>query len=219
MRLIDELWRKAEKIYSEILKLPFIEELMKGILPEEKFIFYMQQDTLYLNEFSKALALAGVRSSEQKHFREFLELASAGVEAERRIHDTYFNRYGINADVPMAPACFTYSHYLLSIAFCGSYGKCVGALLPCFWIYREVGLYMLKSLTESNPYGEWIRAYSGEEFSLCVDRALAMAEEIAGSLSKKEFEDMGDGFIKASRLEWMFWDSAYRLEKWQPAVK
>jgi len=28
---------------------------------------------------------------------------------------------------------------------------------------------------------------------------------------------MTAAFVQSSRLEWMFWDSAYRMEQWMPA--
>jgi thiaminase/transcriptional activator TenA len=27
---------------------------------------------------------------------------------------------------------------------------------------------------------------------------------------------MEEAFVTSTRLEWMFWDSAYRMENWQP---
>jgi thiaminase/transcriptional activator TenA len=34
------------------------------------------------------------------------------------------------------------------------------------------------------------------------------------SAAAAERELMREGYLKAVRYEWMFWDSAYRLEEW-----
>jgi thiaminase/transcriptional activator TenA len=216
MSLTNILWQNAEYIYHAILQLPLIKEMMNGILPEEKFIFYMQQDALYLNDFAKALAIAGVRSSQSEYLEDFLHLALEGVAAEKEIHKTFFDRYGINPHVAKSPTCFAYTNYLIATACTATYCECIGALLPCYWIYREVGVYMSQSLQESNPYKEWIQAYCGEQFSRCVDKALSITEKIAEDTSKKDFDKMTHQFITATRMEWMFWDSMYRMEKWKP---
>ena len=48
---------------------------------------------------------------------------------------------------------------LLSTVALGSSPEAVAALLPCFWIYREVGIEIFSRSQDglaSNPYARWI---------------------------------------------------------------
>ena len=58
--------------------------------------------------------------------------------------------------------------------------------------------------------------YSGEEFQDVVKNAIELTDRIAKDANNKQLQQMEEAFIASTRLEWMFWDSAYRMENWQP---
>jgi thiaminase/transcriptional activator TenA len=90
----------------------------------------------------------------------------------------------------------------------------LGALLPCFWIYAEVGRDIHARAAASNPYQAWIDTYAGEEFHAAVRGVIAATHEAAALASPALRERMHHAFTRAVQLEWMFWDSAYRMEAW-----
>ena len=94
----------------------------------------------------------------------------------------------------------------------------LGALLPCFWIYAEVGRYIHASAESSNPYRAWIDTYAGEEFHSAVRAVIAATDEAADTASPELRARMHDAFMRATQLEWVFWDSAYRLEAWPVSI-
>lgn len=53
MKWSEQTWIKSLPVYHKILDLPFITELINGTLAKEKFLFYIQQDAIYLGEFGK----------------------------------------------------------------------------------------------------------------------------------------------------------------------
>ena len=219
-RFTDDLWQEISPIYGAILQHPFLKELADGSLSRERFVFYMQQDGLYLQDFARALGLAGVRSRDAGLVKTFLDFGSVAVAVEQGLHESYFKEFGASSDAEKAPGCFAYTGYLLSTATLGSYEEAVGALLPCFWIYREVGNHIYASAAgglEKNPYRRWIETYAGEGYNEAVERALGITNAIAEATTESERRRMIAAFVMSSRLEWMFWDSAYRLEQWLPA--
>ena len=143
-------------------------------------------------------------------------LSKGAVIAERGLHEFYFDFYGIKLDVEKAPGCFTYTNFLISITTHGSYEESLAALLPCFWIYQEVGLHIHGNSVAKNPYQKWIDMYSGEEFQSVVKNAIGLTDRIAKDVNDKQLQKMKEAFIKSTQLEWLFWDSAYRMENWQP---
>jgi len=39
---------------------------------------------------------------------------------------------------------------------------------------------------------------------------------VASGATEEGRKRMAEAFVLSSRLEWMFWDSAYRMEQWRP---
>jgi hypothetical protein len=59
----------------------------------------------------------------------------------------------------------------------------VAALLPCFWIYWEVGKHLLGTAGPDNPYQSWIDIYADEAFADGVRKAIAISDQIADAAS------------------------------------
>ena len=67
----------------------------------------------------------------------------------------------------------------------------------------------------ANPYQAWIDTYAGEQFHAAVRATIEATDEVGGhGLAESLRERMHLAFTRATQLEWMFWDSAYRLEQW-----
>ncbi len=217
MRFTETLWESITDIYKAIIQHPFNEELAQGTLPREKFAFYMQQDALYLADFARALATMAGRSPDEATILQFVHFAEGVAVVERSLHNTYFREFGIDTPTrQQAPACFAYTNFLLATVATRSYEEGMAALLPCFWIYREVGHDIYRRAAPNNPYQKWIDTYAGQEFDEVVKQAIALTDNLAEQVSATQQQRMRDAFIYSSRLEWMFWDSAYRLEQWLP---
>ncbi|MEM7802662.1 MAG: TenA family protein, partial [Chloroflexota bacterium] len=172
MKFTQHLWASIEKeIYPAILELPFNQELMAGTLAQEKFEFYIYQDSLYLADYGKALAILGSRSLEAQRMLDFWEFASNAIVVERALHEGYINKFNINSQAERSPSCAAYTNFLLATTSQRSYEEGIAGVLPCFWIYREVGNYIYDKAADNNPYQDWIDTYSGEEFHLAVEKA------------------------------------------------
>jgi len=216
MTFTKRLWVRIAGIYQAIIDHPFNRELAQGTLPVEKFKCYIQQDALYLVDFSRALAIVGAKSRLPGRILDFLEFAKDGLVVERALHEEYFRRFEVTPEVEQAPGCFTYTNYLVATASHRSFEDAVAALLPCFWIYREVGMHIVGQSVPENPYQLWVDTYAGDEFAAAVRRAIDITDEVAGKVTEEARQRMTEAFVLSSRLEWMFWDSAYRMERWKP---
>ena len=51
----EEAWDVARPTYLKIIEHPFVEELARGTLAADKFLFYLRQDSLYLAHYSRVL--------------------------------------------------------------------------------------------------------------------------------------------------------------------
>jgi thiaminase (transcriptional activator TenA) len=213
-----EAWERNAPIYERIRSMPFNAELAAGTLSEARFKHYITQDAHYLVGFGRALTLAAAKAPNPDRVVQFAKSAEGAIVVERALHGSFFAQYAITPDVfaqtPLSPACHHYVSFLLATAYGEPYDVLLGALLPCFWIYAEVGREIHGRARPNNPYQAWIDTYAGEEFHAAVRAVIAATDEAATLASADVRARMHAAFARATQLEWMFWDSAYRLEQW-----
>jgi thiaminase/transcriptional activator TenA len=213
-----ELWQGIIPIYESILAHPFIKGLTEGSLDEKSFKFYVIQDALYLREFARALSIAAAKAPKDDWIIMFNEHSAGALKVERALHDSFFRDFGMKKNevtsTPLAPTNLAYTSYLLSIAYSSPFHEVIGALLPCYWIYWEVGKVLISKGSPNPLYQRWINTYGGEEYAGIVRAVLDLTNRIAKDLRKNEKEAMKKHFVITSRYEWMFWDMGFRCEKW-----
>lgn len=207
-------WKTASHVYEAILRLPFLKELADGTLPKEKFDFYIGQDSLYLDDYSGVLAHIASRVNDTQLTEVFLKFAADGVAVEKSLHASFIG----NPPSEKSPTCLFYTSLLRATASDNVAVECA-AILPCFWIYREVGREVIKAARmEGNPYAEWISTYADEAFSRSTDLCISICDRLAEEVTDDVRRRMTTAFLNAARLEWRFWNSAYNLETWEKAL-
>jgi thiaminase (transcriptional activator TenA) len=214
----NELWRSITSIYDGILAHPFLQGLTDGTLTEERFRFYVLQDAVYLREYARALSLTGVRSPDESALVMFNEHSAGAITVERSLHEGFLKDLGVaqeEADrTAPTPTTLAYTSYLLKTASLSDYPEVLGAVLPCYWIYWEVGKALLEHGSPNPMYQKWIDTYGGEEFGALVEAVLDLTDEVCKDLNPTQKARVRDAFVITSRYEWMFWDAAWKLEGW-----
>jgi thiaminase (transcriptional activator TenA) len=218
MSFTDQLWKSIEPIYAAILRHPFVRGLGDGSLDRDCFKFYVLQDALYLREFGRALAIAAAHAPEDDWIVMFAEHAANAVKVERALHEGFFQQWGLTAAevaaTAPAPTNLAYTSYLLAVAHGSKFHETIAALLPCYWIYWEVGKALERIGSPELLFQRWIGTYASAEFGAVVRGVLQAADATALELPERERETMRRHFVTTSRYEWMFWDMAYRRESW-----
>ena len=213
-----ELWRSIEDIYTQILAHPFLAGVTDGTLAEDSFRFYVLQDAIYLREYARALSLAGVRSSDESALVMFNEHSAGAITVERSLHEEFLKDLGVTREEAEAteasPTTLAYTSFLLRTATLGDYPEVLGAVLPCYWIYSEVGKALLEKGSPNPRYQKWIDTYGGEEFGALVEAVLDLIDRVCKDLNPAQKANVTRAFFTTSRYEWMFWDTAWRLEGW-----
>jgi thiaminase/transcriptional activator TenA len=214
----NELWRSITSIYNEILAHPFLRGLTDGTLTEERFRFYVLQDAVYLRDYARALSLAGARSPEENALVMFNEHSAGAITVERSLHEGFLKGLGVaqeEADrTAPTPTTLAYTSYLLKTAFLSDYPEVLGAVLPCYWIYWEVGKALLEHGSPNRMYQKWIDTYGGEDFGALVEAVLDLTDRVCDDLNPTQKVRVRAAFVATSRYEWMFWDAAWRMEGW-----
>jgi thiaminase/transcriptional activator TenA len=213
-----ECWKAIAPIYGAILDHPFIKGLADATLARENFEFYVVQDALYLREFARALAITAGRATRDEWIIMFSEHAAGALKVGRELHETFFKDFGLApahvSSTPLAPANLAYTSYLIAVAYSAPFHEALAALLPCYWIYWEVGKALERKGSPSELYRRWIATYASAEFGTLVSAVLEAADQTAERLRPDELDAMRRHFITTSRYEWMFWEMGYRREQW-----
>jgi thiaminase (transcriptional activator TenA) len=214
--LTEELWAGAEPVYAAILEHPFLRGLTDGTLPRSAFRHFVVQDAHYLRDYARALAVCAARAPDEDGVRAFAEDAVGAIAAEQEMHREFMAELG--AVEPEAagvlPTTRAYTSYLLATVYGGSFAEGLAAVLPCYWIYARVGQELLARSSPDPLYARWIAAYGEEAFQAVVRRVLAVTDRVGEELSAAERGRALEHFSTTSRYEWMFWDAAWRAERW-----
>jgi thiaminase/transcriptional activator TenA len=213
-----ELWHGVSGVYDAILAHPFLTGLTDGSLPHDAFAFYVVQDAIYLHGYAQALAAVASRAPTPSQAEMFARHAADAIAVEKTLHGSLLADLGIDperaAQAEPAPTNLAYTSYLLAAAGNGSFGEGVGAVLPCYWIYWEVGKELLRRGSPDPRYQQWIDTYGSEEFGEVVRAVIEVTDEMGPGLGGAERARVNRHFRNTSRYEWMFWDMGYRKEAW-----
>jgi thiaminase (transcriptional activator TenA) len=212
------LWELIEPTYVSILKHPFLTGLADGTLEHQAFARYVAQDVHYLREYARCLAVVGAKAWSSADTAMFDRHSAGAVEAELVLHETLLAALGpdnptVTAE-PATPTTQAYTSYLLATAYGGSFAEGLAAVLPCYWIYAQVGVALQAQGSPDPQYQQWIDAYAGEEFGVLVQQVLDLVDRVGPSLGEPERQRAQHHLQVTARYEWMFWDSAYRDERW-----
>ena len=61
--LSAELRDQSDRIWTGLHAHPFLRELAQGVLPLEKFRFFVEQDIMYLPDFARCIAMGAAKSA------------------------------------------------------------------------------------------------------------------------------------------------------------
>jgi thiaminase/transcriptional activator TenA len=218
MTFTKDLARQTSDLRGQIHDMPFNREMAAGTLRKEVFQGYIIQDAHYLEGFARALSLAAAKAPEPSVLAQLASCATGAMAVERDLHAHFMGLFGVSdaafAQTQPSAACDHYLSFLLRTAALSDFPETVAALLPCFWIYRDVGTQMAAISPAANPYAAWIDTYSGAHFDESVARMLSLTDMLGAAADAPTRARMHRAFRQACWHEWKFWDSAYHMQAW-----
>lgn len=214
----DAAWQRTARLRRAIDELPFNTELSAGTLSRDRFQGYIVQDALYLDQYARVLAIAGARGPDAASLRTFGACALEAVAVEQALHECYLTEFGVDpsrlTDAEPSPDCLGYTSFLLATAYHDPWEVLIAALLPCFWIYWDVGSRIAKHASADNPYRAWIDTYADEGFGEAVHNVIRITDRAASGTTPTIQAHMMTAFVRSTQYEWLFWDGAYQRRGW-----
>ncbi|MGF6823333.1 hydroxymethylpyrimidine kinase/phosphomethylpyrimidine kinase/thiamine-phosphate diphosphorylase [Microbacterium sp. ZKA21] len=212
--IADDWWDRIRGIRDGIDELEFIRGLADGTLEREPFVFYLGQDALYLREYARVLAEAArlAPTSEEQAF--WAGGAQGSIVGELELHASWLTpEHGVSTDTFRADPSATTSAYLdhlRSTGFGGDYAELIAAILPCYWLYTDLGARLHAgefgeyARDPRHPYASWLATYADPSFEEATAKAIAYVTQTAAASDSETRARMFRAFERSSALELQF---------------
>lgn len=175
----------------------FVEGLRDGSLPRDAFLHYLRQDYVFLIHFSRAWALAVVKSETYSEMLAAVGTVNALVAEEMQLHVGICEAAGIPQDelfaTPERAENLAYTRFVLEAGYSGDLLDLLAALAPCVMGYGEIGKRLEKEST-SDTYRDWINTYAGDDYQ---GSCKAVGDLLDSALTRR----IGPGFEQSPRWE------------------
>lgn len=195
---MEAWWDSIASIREEIDELGFIRGLKDGSLNRDDFEDYLGQDALYLRTYARVMSRASELAPTTGEQRFWAASASGCLEGELELHRGRLEEW---APEP-SDTTTAYLNHLLS--HFDDYPVLVAALLPCFWIYQDVGTRLAAANYQGHPYGDWLETYSSAEFDKSTVQAIETTRLLFDAANESTRAKMFKAFVASSLHELYF---------------
>ena len=221
MKFSEEIRQAAGQYWDSSFTHPFVTGLADGTLPEKKFRHYVLQDAYYLKHFAKIQARAASKAQDFVTIAELAEHATSTYAAELSLHQSFFEPLGISdetlARFEPAPTAYAYISHMHHASE-GTLGETIAAILPCYWLYYEIGQQLQTTAPASPIYQQWIATYSSDWFERVVFEQIDRLNELAAQASDQERIRMKQHFVRSCYYELMFWEMGWTEETFEKSL-
>ncbi|NVO55975.1 thiaminase II [Rhodobacteraceae bacterium B1Z28] len=204
----------AQGSWRDYSRHAFVEGMKDGTLPHEAFLHYLRQDYVFLIHFSRAWALAVVKSETHEEMLAASRTVNGLISEEMKLHIGICEAEGISQDqlfaTPERAENLAYTRYVLEAGYSGDLLDLLAALVPCVMGYGEIGTRLASQAT-SETYQDWINTYAGEDYQ---GACKAVGELLDSALTRRIGADFQASprwyrlcrtFRTATELEVNFW--------------
>lgn len=148
----------------------------------------------------------------------FTQHAADAIAVERELHTSLLAELGVDPDTALdaeaGSATTAYVDHLLATCATGSFTDGLAAVLPCYWIYAEVGGHLLARSSPDPRYARWISTYGGPVFADTVSSVLDVIDRVGQHLYPASSRRAEHLYAVGARHEWLFWDAAWTHRTW-----
>jgi thiaminase/transcriptional activator TenA len=213
-KISQRLREDAAELWKKLFVHPFVVEIYEGVLPIEKFKFYVLQDYNYLVTTIKDFSILASKAPSAKALREIIGVAHLEATGQFKSYENLLKRLGYqieDAEKIETPLISTsYTSFLLATSLLSSFGEGLAAVLPCFWSYAEIAEFHREKLrgNKNTLYLDWASVYFTKPYLELVERL----KRLLDSAPIGDYEKLKEKFLLGSKYEYWFWNAAYGKE-------
>ncbi|TQJ32406.1 bifunctional hydroxymethylpyrimidine kinase/phosphomethylpyrimidine kinase [Microbacterium sp. SLBN-146] len=201
----SDWWQHIRDTRDGIDGLPFVRGLGDGTLARDRFLAYLAQDALYLRDYARVLAEASRLAPTQEEQVFWAASAQGALTGELQLHERWLAAHAVDVGVPDATTT-AYLDHLLATAARGDYRVLTAALLPCFWLYHDLGSRLHPLSHPDHPFLSWLDTYADEAFAVATRAAITTVTEAAAAADDATRTAMRAAFQASAAHEFAFFD-------------
>ncbi|MFD3200161.1 MULTISPECIES: thiaminase II [Bacillus] len=222
MKFSEECRSAAAEWWEGSFVHPFVQGIGDGTLPIDRFKYYVLQDSYYLTHFAKVQSFGAAYAKDLYTTGRMASHAQGTYEAEMALHREFAELLEISEEEHKAfkpsPTAYSYTSHMYRSVLSGNFAEILAALLPCYWLYYEVGEKLLHCDPGHPIYQKWIGTYGGDWFRQQVEEQINRFDELAENSTEEVRAKMKENFVISSYYEYQFWGMAYRKEGWSDSA-
>jgi len=205
-------WEHIHSIKQKIDNLPFVRGLGDGTLDRDAFVWYLSQDALYLRDYSRVLAAASSLAPTTAEQAFWAQSAQGAIVGELQLHESWISTKARHEAQPSVTTT-EYTNHLLATAARGDYRVLIAALLPCFWLYHDVGTRLQSLSHPEHPYRSWLDTYTDENFAESTSQAIDIVARAAAHADDATRLTMREAFRISAAHEHAFFAAPDMLDE------
>lgn len=195
-------WAATASVRERVDACAFVRTLGDGTLDPARFDWYLAQDAYYLGEYSRLLATASSLAPHQDEQVFWAQGAASALEAELALHRSHVG----DAEIDPSSVTLAYVNHLYAAAQRG-YAELVAALLPCYWLYADVGVRLGAQNRPEHPFGDWLSMYADPAFADAARVAVAITDRVASCAPPAVRDRMAAAFDRSMAHELAFFEA------------
>ncbi|KAK6524714.1 hypothetical protein TWF281_011614 [Arthrobotrys megalospora] len=209
---------RVAAIWDEYVNHDFVKQIANGTLKTEKFVWYLEQDYLFLVQFARARALLTYKATSLSQVNDYAAYLT-GVIRESALHVKYCaeliprltERDLISKSE--APTTTAYTRYILDIGNNGDVAALMVSLISCSVGYQVAARNRENEdgsvrTEEGNRFWRWVEEYASEEYEKETQIQRDLLEELAGGFGVVQVEGLVEIFRKVTEMERNFFSAA-----------
>jgi thiaminase (transcriptional activator TenA) len=218
----SELVKGTEDIWQKLINHPFIIEIYRGNLSQERFKFYLLQDYYYLGQSLRNMSLLAARAEDLATRREMIDILHMESVGEFAAYEDLLQSLGIDLkeaeQISLTRANVSYTNYLLSISSLGNFMEGLAGFLPCYWSYLKIAEVHQSKLASNNNkyYKDWAEYYTTTEYRELVYKMEGLFNKscVLTRGEKTGAKKLIEVFSTSLKYEYEFWENIYQMEEW-----
>ena len=216
MALSEELKRNVVPLWEKTVTHPFVMELGDGTLPEGKFRIYFEQDHLFMRDWIALMCGGVARAPDFASARPLAAFIDGALRGEEGLFQQFFTDVGLAQedvqDLKHLPTNFAYSGFLRRMASDGSFVEIIATLLGIEWPYLDWARRLVAAgkRPENRYYQVWIDIHAGKE----LEEFVTWMRSVLDNAAVDDVTRLHEIFLNTLRYEYLFWEMAYKGERW-----
>jgi len=216
MQLSTGIRQLADPWWQASFNHPFVQGIADGRLAPEKFRRYLIQDRYYLTAFADLHGQAAQLTTAQP-LHDLLQAAADGLaDGEAQVRAMFFEQLAITpqeiARNPMAPTTTAYISHMQAQVASHDVAVILAGLLPCSWLYLEIGERLIAHSSPVPEYAQWIATYAAPELKTTVQAYRDFLDSL--TVNQAQAAQIKRAFLLSSIYELNFWQMAWTNEQW-----